>query len=113
MDNHLGMARVLLNKFNVMALPKLALFVGLLSPLLLSPAYAQRGGGHGGGGGGGHAAGGFSAAAAGGGGFRGEVGGGAAGRRHVRGRPRGSKREEAGERSARLGVDPSGSSSDG
>src|ERR1039458_1655558 len=77
MDNHLGMARVLLNKFNVMALPKLALFFGLHSPLLLSPSYAQHGGGHGGGGGGGHAAGGFSGrGVGGGGGFRGGYGGG-------------------------------------
>lgn len=34
-----------------MRFPKLALFIALLSPVLLSPAYAQRGGGHGGGGG--------------------------------------------------------------
>jgi len=58
-----------------MALPKLALFIALSAPLLLSPAYAQRGGGgHGGGGGhavGGGFRGGFSGGAVVGGGFRG------------------------------------------
>ena len=47
-----------------MVVQKSALFIALLSPLLLSPAYAQRGGG-------GHAGGGFSGRAVGGGGFRG------------------------------------------
>ena len=46
-----------------MVVQKSALFIALLSPLLLSPAYAQRGGGHAGGG--------FSGRAVGGGGFRG------------------------------------------
>src|SRR5579862_433517 len=63
-----------------MALPKLALFIGLLSPVLLSPAFAQRGGGHSGGGGGGHATSGGAARGgfSGGGSFRGGavVGGG-------------------------------------
>jgi hypothetical protein len=67
-NNDLEMARILLG-YRVMALPKFGLFIALLSPLLLSPAYAQRGGGHGGGGGGGHAVGGFSGRAV--GGFRG------------------------------------------
>jgi hypothetical protein len=58
-----------------MRLPKLALLTALLSPLLLAPAYAQRGGGHAGGGGGARATGGgvrggFSGGAV-GGGFRG------------------------------------------
>src|ERR1700722_9417093 len=35
-----------------MRLQKPALFIALLSPILLAPAYAQRGGGHSGGGGG-------------------------------------------------------------
>jgi hypothetical protein len=54
-----------------MRLPKLALLISLLSPLLLSPAYAQRGGGHGGGGGGGHAGGAVRGGFSGGGSFRG------------------------------------------
>ena len=63
-----------------MTFPKLALFAALLSPVLFSPAYAQRGGGHGGGGGhasggGGHSSGavrgGSSGSFRGGGDFRG------------------------------------------
>jgi len=55
-----------------MRLQKPALFIALLSPILLAPAYAQRGGGHGGGGGGGHATGGGARGGfSGGGSFRG------------------------------------------
>jgi len=51
-----------------MRFPKLVLYAALLSPLLVTTAFAQRGGGHGGGGGhvGGSFRGGYS-----GGGFRG------------------------------------------
>ncbi len=55
-----------------MQFSKPALLMALLSPLLLSPAFAQRGGGHGGSGGGGHA----SGAVGGGGGSRGGFSGG-------------------------------------
>jgi hypothetical protein len=53
-----------------MKFPKSVFFFALLSPVLLSPVYAQRGGGHGGGHAGGPVRGGFS-----GGGFRGGVAG--------------------------------------
>jgi hypothetical protein len=58
----------------IMSFPRLALFMALLSPVLLAPAYARGGGGgHGGGGGGARGGGGFSGGARGGsvGGFRG------------------------------------------